>query len=379
MSSESSVVAPLAYLWGEDAFRLEREARSWADRLAQQTGQPLDQWRVTAGDDADSAAAAGESAARRRGRLLDEVEQRLATAPLFGAGTIVTVRQPAMLVREAAARSRTLALLELVAPGNGLCFIDLTASGGKAAGGGTLLEAVRHAGGHVKEVLALSRDRMEAWLAERAAELDIRLGPGAARALAERVGAWVREADVDRRRQSELANGELEKLALYRPGGTVAREDVEALVAEAVPGSAWAFLDAIGYRRAAEAAGLAERLIDGGTPLQVLVAQLHRRLRELVVIRDHLASGSRPADLPRLLKLQPFRAQKLVEQARAWEQVELDQALRGLLEVDLISKGIGQDGGPRSISERSSRLSLVAWMAELVGRSARRSGRGASA
>jgi DNA polymerase III delta subunit len=30
---------------------------------------------------------------------------------------------------------------------------------------------------------------------------------------------------------SELANGELEKLALYRPNGTIAREDIDALVA----------------------------------------------------------------------------------------------------------------------------------------------------
>jgi len=62
------------------------------------------------------------------------------------------------------------------------------------------------------------------------------------------------------RRMSELANGELEKLALYRPNGTIAREDIDALVAEAVPGSTWAFLDAVGYRRTGEAATLAWRL-----------------------------------------------------------------------------------------------------------------------
>ena len=58
----------------------------------------------------------------------------------------------------------------------------------------------------------------------------------------------VKDRDVDRRRMSELANAELEKLALYRPGGTVTNDDIEALVAEAVPGSTWAFLDALGSR-----------------------------------------------------------------------------------------------------------------------------------
>jgi DNA polymerase III delta subunit len=375
VSQAASATPALAYLWGEDAFGLEQAARRWSGTLPVQDGQPLEHWRVTAGDEAD-AATAGEGTARRRTRLLDEIEQRLATAPLFGSGTLVIVRQPGMLVREASARTRTLALVRMVAPGNGLCFIDLIASGGKsAAGGGSLLEAIREAGGHVQQLPALSRDRMEGWLVERAAELGIRLGPGAARALAERVGAWVREADIDRRRQSEMANAELEKLALYRPGGTVGRDDVEALVAEAVPGSAWAFLDAVGYRRAGEAARLAQRLIDGGTPLPVLVGQLHRRLRELVVVRDHLASGSRAADLPRLLKLQPFRAQKLTEQARGWEQGELDRALVELLELDMLSKGIAADGGPRSMSEAAARLSLVAWIGGAAGRPVRTASR----
>ncbi|HVM29795.1 MAG TPA: hypothetical protein VM305_03380 [Candidatus Limnocylindrales bacterium] len=368
MIRDGGPVPALAYLWGEDAFRLEQASRRWADSLAAQAGQPLEQWRVTAGDDAD-AAAAGEGAARRRSRLLDELEQRLATAPLFGAGTLVVMRQPGTLLREAGARARAVRLSALVAPGNALCVIDLIAAGGKAAAGsGALLESIREAGGRIEELPALSRERMETWLAERAAELGVFLGPGAARSLAERVGAWVREGDVDRRRQSELANAELEKLALYRPGGTVSREDVEALVAEAVPGSTWAFLDSVGYRRPAQAARLAELLLDGGMPLQVLVAQLHRRLRELIVVLDHLAAGTRAAELPRLLKLQPFRAQKLVEQARTWQQDQLDRALVELLDLDMLNKGIADDGGPRSLSDGASRLFLLAWLGGTVKR-----------
>ena len=157
---------------------------------------------------------------------------------------------------------------------------------------------------------------MEGWIDRRAKELDITLAPGASPLLAERVGAYVREGDVDRRRMSELANGELEKLALYRPNGTIAREDIDALVAEAVPGSTWAFLDALGSRRTSEAATLARRLLDDGTAIQVMTTQIHRRLRELIVVADHIAAGTKPADLVRELKLQPFRAQKLAEQAR---------------------------------------------------------------
>jgi DNA polymerase III delta subunit len=96
--------------------------------------------------------------------------------------------------------------------------------------------------------------------------------------------------------------------------------------------------------------------------LPVIVTQLHRRLRELIVIRDHLAAGTRPADLVKELKLQPYRAQKLSEQARAWSQPELDEALQDLFELDLLSKGIATDGTPHSLSEDRSQLALIAWI-----------------
>jgi DNA polymerase III delta subunit len=356
----------LAYFWGQDSYGLERAGKDLAAQLAASTGLPLETYR-TSGEEDDPTAAAGDGAAKRRARILEQVEQRLATMPLFSGGTFVLVRQPGSLLREASARERLISLLPNVAPGNALCFLDLVPSDAKGpAQAGVLRDAVAGAGGSVKEFPPLRRDRMEAFLVERGRELSVTFAPGAARLLAERVGAFVREGDVDRRRQAELANSELEKLALYRPAGTLTRDDVAELVSEAVPGSAWAFLDAVGVRRAGEAAALAERLLSGGTPLPVLISQLHRRLRELIVVREHLDAGIKPAELVRALKVQPFRAQKLAEQARRWQQPQLDEALAELLEVDLLSKGIASDGSPRSLSDDRSRLALVAWIGERV-------------
>ncbi len=363
----------LAYFFGHDSYAIERAARDLAGSISAAAGQPVETWRTSGEDDAAGAptdnGAGTETAARRRARVLDEVEQRVATAPLFGAGMLVVVRQPGGLLREANARQRLVGLLPSVAPGNALCFVELLPSGGKVAThGATLREAVAGAGGLVKEFPALTRERMEAFVNSRAAELELKLAPGAARTLAERVGAYVRETDVDRRRQAELANAELEKLALYRPGGPITRDDVAALVAEAMPASAWALQDAVGARRGGEAAALADQLLATGTALPVLISQLHRRLRELIVIREHLDGGAKPADIVRALKLQPFRAQKLAEQARAWQPEQLEAALGGLLDVDLLSKGIAADGSPRSLSDDRSRLALLAWLGERVSR-----------
>jgi len=365
------VTAPaLAYFWGEDAFGIEHAAELYAKELADEAGQPLDVWRTTADSD-DGGEGNGETGAgrKRAARVLEQIDQRTSSGTLFSAGTVVIVRQPAVLVREGQAREQLLGLLDGVAPGNALVFVDLIASGGKGpAQAGVLRDAVAERKGRVQEFPAPSRERMEGWIAIRSKELNATLAPGTARQLAERVGAYVREGDVDRRRQTELANAELEKLALYRPAAPITPADVEALVTEAVPGSTWAFLDAVGSRRAAEAATLTNRLLAEATPMPVLISQIHRRLRDLIVIREHIDAGTKPPDLVRDMKMQPFRVQKLSEQARTWTADELDAAFEDLYELDLLTKGIAEDGSPHSLSDDRSELALVAWIGEHIGR-----------
>ncbi len=96
---------------------------------------------------------------------------------------------------------------------------------------------------------------------------------------------------------------ELDKLALYREGATITVDDVRALVAEAVPGSIWAFSDAVAERKTGPALAYLEILIGTTTdpavkaptsvPEPVLITVLHRRIRELIEMGDRLASGER--------------------------------------------------------------------------------------
>jgi DNA polymerase-3 subunit delta len=350
----------VAYYSGEDAYGIDRAVERLA--LALGGGERLRPWQ--AGDDESTGEETG--GAKRSARILDGIEERVLSAPLFGGGTLAVVRNPAALAREKAGRERLIRLIAAVPPGNGLAFVELIEGGRAGKTTEPLRKAVSEAGGEVREFPALQRDRMERWLDERAGELGVRLGPGAAKLLVERVGAAVRENDIDRRRQSQLANAELEKLALYRPDGTVGRDDVAELVPESVPASAWAFADAVGMRRGGEAARLAERLMTTGTVIQVIVSQLHRRLRELILVREHLDAGARAAALSRAMGLKPFRAEKLAEQAARWEIGELEAALRALLDVDLVSKGIALDGSSQAISEDRAALTLQAWIAESV-------------
>ena len=355
-------VPPLAYFWGEDAFSIDRAAREFALRVAPE-GETMDTWRASLDDDSGDGDVSS-SMAKRRSRTLDAIEQHVATAPMFGAGTFVLVRQPAGLLTEAKARDRLISLVADIPPGNALCFTDLVAADGKtAAAKGVLRDAVAAAGGVVAEFQVPAPGRMEPWLIKRGVELGVTLEPAAAHLLADRVGGHVRESDVDRRRRTELANAELEKLALYQPGGSISAAHVDELVTESIPGSTWALLDAIGARAGGQAAALADRLLADGTPLPVLVGQIHRRLRDLVYVREHIAEGSRPAEIVKAMKLQPFRAKKLSEQAQRWSLEGLEDALRELLELDLRSKGITLDGSTRQMSGPIDGLALQTWLA----------------
>ncbi|HXQ96087.1 MAG TPA: hypothetical protein VN800_04115 [Candidatus Acidoferrales bacterium] len=341
---------PFAYFWGDDVLGLRRAVERLAHAL-EAAGQPVETWRPDAAEPS----------------VLDALAMRLGTGALFGGVVLAVVAEPVALLRSREEQDRAVALLDRVAPGNGVAFTELTASGARepAAASARVREALERAGGTVQRVQAIPSGRFGPWIAERAAALDIDLEPAAARLLAERVGGDVREGDVDRRRQTELAETHLQLLALYRPGARVRREDVDLLVAPTVPPSTWAFLDAVGMRRAGEASRLASALLASGAALPVVVTQLHRRFRQLLEIRDRLARGAAPGDMVRLLKLHPYRAETLARQAMLWDLPALEAALDALLEVDLASKGLSGDGR-RGAGPMTGPLALGLWLAERV-------------
>ena len=315
------------------------------------SGEAVERWRVR-GDQASPA----------------DLAERVGTAPFFGGGTLVVVSEPTGLGRSKADLQGVIGALDTVAPGNGLAFVEtLDGFGRRPAMLEALSAAVAAAGGEVREVKAPREGQMVRWIEDRAGERGLRFERGAAQELATRVGAFVREGDVDRRRQGRLAVSELDKLQLYRPAGDVSTDDVRALVPEAIPGSIWALLDAIAERRAGAVAELAERLVES-TPTPVLLAVIHRRIRELIQVADLLAGGASGAEIIRTLKMKSYPAEKLARQSRAWTPGELDSALSGLLELDVAIKG--SDG--QAISEAQVHLALMLWIAEHVsGRAAR--------
>ena len=341
--------APLAYYWGDDAYGLDAAVDAFrADPSRFPDGSP-ERWRP-------------ETERTEPGRLLGEIRERLATGSMFGGGSLAIVRGAGALIRGGEQREQLLGAFETLAPGNGLAIVEETESGVKDPPSKVLAEAIRAAGGDVRRFDAPRQDALAAWIELRARERRIALSGGVARELATRVGGFVREGDVERQQQGRIAVMELEKLALrHADDEPVTVDDVRELVPEVVPGSMWAFVDAVGMRQRVRALELLERLIED-KPAPVLLAVLHRRLRELIEVQDRLERGESPGSLVRSMRLQPFRAETLARQARAWTGPELDAALDGLVELDALVKGVGG----RASTDARDRLAFDLWITDRV-------------
>ncbi len=335
----------LAYYRGDDGYGIDHRIARLAHQLEEASGARPERWRMQ-GAETDAAA----------------IGERVATAPMFGGGTVAVIVDPAPLLRSKAERQAVEQALATVAPGNALVFVEIgDRSARRSAALQGLETAVERAGGEARTFKAPQAGELAGWIEARAREREIRLGPGAARELARRVGGFVREGDVDRARQGALAVAELEKLALYRLSEAVTEADVSALVPEVVPDSTWAMLDAIAERRADIAGPALDRLLET-TPEPVILTQLHRRLREITLVAGHLADGATPGSLVRTLGMKPFRVDKLVGQARRWTLPALADALDGLLELDAMVKGAPGSGA----TEGQRRLAFSVWVRDHV-------------
>lgn len=345
----SEALAPVAYLWGDDGYGLEVAAEAFRRDPSRFPGDPPERWPFLLDPGSPRAGIA-------------ELAERVATGVMFGSGLLALVSGVGAAVRRTADRDALVGAIAAVAPGNGLVFLEETETGTKEPPGRAVADAVRAAGGEVRRLEAPREGGLAAWVEARARERRIGLAPGAAKELATRVGGFVREGDVDRRNQGRLAVTELEKLALrHADGAPVTVEDVQALVRAVDPGTKWGFVDAIANRRRERALALLEPLLDE-EPAPVLLAVLHRRLRELIEVRDRLDNGEAPGSLVRSMKLPAYPTELRVREAAAWSIDELEVALEGLVELDALIKGVGGRGADPA----RERLAFDLWITDRV-------------
>ena len=340
--------ARVAYFFGDDDLTIDRAVARFGAEVAA-GGEPLERWDLRGNRNLAAT-------------QIGELHGRVATPTMFGGGTLAVVTNAGALAVRSEDRDALLALIPLVADGNALVIVEQSQSGAKSAGQAKLADAVRSTGGRVTGIESPKEGALAAWIESEGRDRGVRLGVGAAKELATRIGGFVREGDAERRDQTRLAAMELDKLALYRPDTIVSPDDVRALVAEALPGSAWALADAVAERAAPRALRLLDTLADGMAE-PVIVVVLHRRIRELLELEDRMPGAKSLAAAALAMGIRSeFRARRLAEQARLWRPDELTAAIDGLLELDAVVKGAPGRGG----GDAHHRLAFALWIGDHV-------------
>lgn len=166
------------------------------------------------------------------------------------------------------------------------------------------------------------------WLVGHATKLGLDLPEDVAEELANRVSG-------DKMRLLQ----EAEKLALYVGDGTATLDDVEKLCPPDVQSNIFAFVDALAAGQRGRAVELLEALVGTGEPPLRLTFMVRRQFKLVARARALFERGVPQPEVAKDLKVPPFVARKLSEQARKLDERDLERALATVMDLESGLKG----------------------------------------
>ena len=243
---------------------------------------------------------------------------------LFGEGAFVVVRD--LDAWNAAQKSKIVDYLEDPAPDADLVML------GEKLGAREKLLAVVEKAGEVHNFKQPTGKALVRWAMGYAKKQGLKMPEDVAEQLVVR-------CSNDKARVSR----ETKKLALYA-AGTATIEDVEALCPPDPQSNIFAFVDALGAGDRNKALRLLEALVGTGEPPLRIVHMIRRQFRLLARARALFAGGASRSEVASMLKVPPFVARKLEEQAQKISEDNLERALALTLDLESGLKG-GSDLG----------------------------------
>lgn len=271
-------------------------SRALSDLLAELTGGRPGPGGVEQFEPAEAAGEAGQRASFD----ITPVLGALSTPSLLGERRVVVVRRAGTLTSAQAAE-----LAKLVAEPASDNVLVLAAAGKDVPA--VLSKAASSSGGRTisTDPPRTARQRAE-WLEERTRRSSVQLDAGARARLLSHVGE-----------DGALVDPILElAAATYGGGARLSELELEPLLSSAGGAPPWELTDAIDAGDVERAVTVLRRMLRSGrwAPLQVL-ATLHRHAAALLRL-DGATDVSGPDDAARVLRMSPFPAKKVLEQAR---------------------------------------------------------------
>lgn len=142
-----------------------------------------------------------------------------------------------------------------------------------------------------------------------------------------------------------LADQEIRKLLAYvNYQRAIEPDDVDALTADYGQGDIFEMVDALGNQDGRRTMGMLHRLLESQDPFSIF-GMIVRQFRLLLLAREILDAGGQPIDAVRALKLHPFVAGKIFDQARHFTIPVLERIYHRLLDIDEAMKTSQMSGG----------------------------------
>ena len=196
-----------------------------------------------------------------------------------------------------------------------------------------LVEAVKAAGGDVREEATMKARELPKWLQGEATRLGVTLDREAAQALVGQVGD----------RQQRLLR-EVEKLAIeHGADAHISLEDVEDAAAHSSERQVWSLVDALvgGDGRRATTAFLELRA--QGESMPRLVPLMARRVRDVLGPSPSAwRRGESSADVKKSIKGSPWMTDRRIAEARATDVDTLRRAVEVLADLELDTRGASE-------------------------------------
>ena len=239
---------------------------------------------------------------------------------LFGEGPFVLVKN--LDAWNAAQKALVVDYLQNPSPGADLVLL------GKKLGAREKLLAAAKRFGEVHNFEQPTGRALIGWLVGHARKLSLDVPEDVAQNLIDRCSG-------DKMRLTR----ETEKLALYVGQGRATREDVEALCPTDVRSNVFAFVDALAVGDPGKALRLLEDLILTGEPPLRVTYMVRRQFRLVTQARALFERGASQGEVSKELKVPPFVARRLEEQARGLGEENLERALALVLDLERGLKG----------------------------------------
>lgn len=218
------------------------------------------------------------------------------------------------------------AYLERMPPTTTLLLID-----GEVPASSPLLAALA-AHGRTRTFPKQPARALEGWIVQRAKAVRIRIEPAAVSALANSAPQDLAE-DGQWHALWHLT-ADLEKLALFAGDRTITVDDVRQMVPAAAETNVFAWVDAVIERRGDEALRRLTDLLAAGQPPPVLLTMLTRGYRHLTLYADLASASTRPDEIARQLRMQPWLLDRLRAQASRYRLPRLIATYERILAAD---------------------------------------------